>query len=113
MASGMLEKRWRLLVHGGAGSERIAHDNPAHEASARAGLEAALAAGAAILERGESAVDAVEAAARLLEENACFNAGRGSVLTENGEVELDAAIMEGADRNAGAVTIATPCAHIA
>jgi len=103
MASGMLEKRWRLLVHGGAGSERIAHDNPAHEASARAGLEAALAAGAAILERGESAVDAVEAAARLLEENACFNAGRGSVLTENGEVELDAAIMEGADRNAGAV----------
>ena len=103
MASGMLEKRWRLLVHGGAGSERIAHDNPAHEASARAGLEAALAAGAAILERGESAVDAVEAAARLLEENACFNAGRGSVLTENGEVELDAAIMEGADRSAGAV----------
>ena len=103
MASGMLEKRWRLLVHGGAGSERIAHDNPAHEASARAGLEAALAAGAAILERGESAVDAVEAAARLLEENACFNAGRGSVLTENGEVELDAAIMEGANRNAGAV----------
>ena len=91
------------MVHGGAGSERIAHDNPAHEASARAGLEAALAAGAAILERGESAVDAVEAAARLLEENACFNAGRGSVLTENGEVELDAAIMEGADRNAGAV----------
>jgi beta-aspartyl-peptidase (threonine type) len=91
------------LVHGGAGSERIAHDDPAHEASARAGLEAALAAGAAILGRGESAVDAVEAAARLLEENACFNAGRGSVLTENGEVELDAAIMEGAHRNAGAV----------
>jgi beta-aspartyl-peptidase (threonine type) len=103
MAAGMLEKRWRLLVHGGAGSERIAHDDPAHEASARAGLEAALAAGVAILERGESAVDAVEAAARLLEENACFNAGRGSVLTENGEVELDAAIMEGANRNAGAV----------
>ena len=85
------------------GSERIAHDNPAHEASARAGLEAALEAGGAILARGESAIDAVETAARLLEENSCFNAGRGSVLTEHGEVELDAAIMEGRGRNAGAV----------
>jgi beta-aspartyl-peptidase (threonine type) len=99
----MTETRWRLLIHGGAGSERIAHDDPAHEASARAGLEAALAAGAAILARGESAVDAVEASARLLEENSCFNAGRGSVLTEHGEVELDAAIMEGRNRQAGAV----------
>ena len=76
--------RWRLVIHGGAGSERIAHDDPAHEAHARAGLEEALAAGAAILERGESAIDAVETAARLLEENPCFNAGRGSVLTEHG-----------------------------
>jgi beta-aspartyl-peptidase (threonine type) len=96
--------RWRLVIHGGAGSERIAHDDPAHEAHARAGLEEALAAGAAILERGESAVDAVEAAARLLEENPCFNAGRGSVLTEQGEVELDAAIMDGRTRTAGAVS---------
>jgi beta-aspartyl-peptidase (threonine type) len=99
----MVAQRWRLLVHGGAGSERIAHDDPAHEASARAGLEAALAAGSAILEKGESALDAVEAAARSLEDNPCFNAGRGSVLTEQGEVELDAAIMEGRDRKAGAV----------
>ena len=99
----MTDRRWRLLIHGGAGSERIAHDNPAHEASARAGLEAALEAGGAILARGESAIDAVETAARLLEENSCFNAGRGSVLSEHGEVELDAAIMEGRGRNAGAV----------
>lgn len=103
MAEAMIETRWRLMIHGGAGSERIAHDDPAHEASARAGLEAALEAGSAILARGGSAVDAVEAAARLLEENACFNAGRGSALTRDGEVELDAAIMEGAGRNAGAV----------
>jgi len=96
--------RWRLVIHGGAGSERIAHDDPAHEAHARAGLEEALAAGAAILERGESAIDAVETAARLLEENPCFNAGRGSVLTEQGEVELDAAIMDGRTRAAGAVS---------
>ena len=96
--------RWRLVIHGGAGSERIAHDDPAHEAHARAGLEEALAAGAQILERGESAVDAVEAASRRLEENACFNAGRGSVLTADGEIELDAAIMEGRTRQAGAVS---------
>ena len=99
----MTEIQWRLLIHGGAGSERIAHDDPAHEASARAGLSEALDGGSAILVAGGSAVDAVEAAARLLEENACFNAGRGSVLTEQGEVELDAAIMEGATRQAGAV----------
>jgi beta-aspartyl-peptidase (threonine type) len=91
-------------VHGGAGSERIAHGGPEHEASAREGLEQALEAGSSILQKGGNAVDAVEAAARVLEEDSCFNAGRGSVLTENGEVELDAAIMEGRDRNAGAVT---------
>jgi len=100
----MTETRWRLVVHGGAGSERIAHDDPAHEAQARAGLKDALEAGAAILSRGASSIDAVEAAARVLEEDCCFNAGRGSVLTEQGEVELDAAIMDGRDRQAGAVS---------
>jgi len=92
------------MIHGGAGSERIAHDDPAHEARARAGLEAALEAGSEILAKGGSSVDAVEAAARLLEEDPCFNAGLGSVLTEQGEVELDAAIMEGRGRQAGAVS---------
>lgn len=100
----MTETRWRLVIHGGAGSERIAHDNPQHEAAARAGLSEALEAGSAILAGGGSAVDAVEAAARRLEENSCFNAGRGSVLTEQGEVELDAAIMDGRGRQAGAVS---------
>ena len=99
----MTEQRWRLVVHGGAGSERIAHGGPEHEANARSGLEAALEAGSAILLRGGTAVDAVEAAARVLEEDECFNAGRGSVLTEQGEVELDAAIMDGRNRRAGAV----------
>ena len=99
----MTEVRWRLVIHGGAGSQRIAHDDPEHEARARDGLNAALDAGSAILSQGGSAVDAVEAAARILEEDSCFNAGRGSVLTEQGEVELDAAIMDGRDRAAGAV----------
>ena len=100
----MTQTRWRLVIHGGAGSERIAHDNPEHEAQARAGLDQVLEGGSAILANGGSAIDAVEAAARELEENPCFNAGRGSVLTEEGEVELDAAIMDGQTRQAGAVS---------
>ena len=99
----MTETPWRLVIHGGAGSERIAHGDPDHEASARRGLNQALDAGAVILAAGGSAVDAVEAAALSLEDNVCFNAGRGSVLTEQGVAELDAAIMEGRERRAGAV----------
>lgn len=99
----MAQTQWRLLVHGGAGSERIAHGNPEHEAQAREGLREALETGSQILTAGGAALDAVERAARVLEENPCFNAGRGSVLTEEGEVELDAAIMDGKARRAGAV----------
>ena len=74
------------------------------ERCARDGLEAALVAGSAILEKRESALDAVEAAVRVLEEDPCFNAGRGSVLTATGCIELDAAIMDGRTRRAGAVS---------
>lgn len=81
--------------------------DPEQEQCARAGLESALAAGASILEKRESALDAVEAAVRVLEEDACFNAGRGSVLTETGSIELDAAIMDGRTRAAGAVAAVT------
>jgi beta-aspartyl-peptidase (threonine type) len=77
---------------------------PELERCARDGLEAALVAGSAILEKGESALDAVEAAVRALEEDSCFNAGRGSVLTATGCIELDAAIMDGRTRAAGAVS---------
>ena len=77
--------------------------DPEQEKCARAGLEAALTTGSAILEKRESALEAVEAAVRVLEEDTCFNAGRGSVLTASGCIELDAAIMDGRDRRAGAV----------
>ena len=77
--------------------------DPRQEKCAYDGLEAALAAGSEILEKRESAVDAIEAAVRVLEEDICFNAGRGSVLTAEGCVELDAAIMDGRTRAAGAV----------
>jgi beta-aspartyl-peptidase (threonine type) len=103
MAAHMTERRWRLVIHGGAGSMRPQVHDPEHEERARAGLEGALAAGGAVLSRRESAVDAVEAAVRVLEEDPCFNAGRGSVLTAEGCIELDAAIMDGRTRSAGAV----------
>ncbi len=99
----MAETRWRLVVHGGAGSMRPGKLDPEQERCARAGLEAALAAGSAILDKRERAIDAVEAAVRVLEEDPCFNAGRGSVLTASGCIELDAAIMDGRNRAAGAV----------
>jgi len=66
-------------------------------------LRNALEAGSAVLRNGGSAVDAVEAAVRVLEDDPCFNAGRGSTLNAQGIVELDAAIMDGEDRRAGAV----------
>ena len=99
----MTEQRWRLVIHGGAGSMRPGRLEPEQEKCARDGLDAALDAGAAILAKRESALDAVEAAIRSLEEDVCFNAGRGSVLTADGCIELDAAIMDGRTRRAGAV----------
>ncbi len=89
---------WAIIVHGGA--HPVADDKIA--ASDRACLNAA-DAGAAILERGGSALDAVEAAVRVLENDPVFNAGFGSALNADGEVENDAAIMEGAKLMAGAV----------
>ena len=94
---------WTLVIHGGCGAMRPDCLPPEQEERARAGLNAALDAGEAILAQGGEALDAVEAAARVLEEDPAFNAGRGSVLSADGRVELDAAIMDGRDRRAGAV----------
>lgn len=94
---------WRLMVHGGCGAMRPGGLNPEQEGAARSGLGAALDAGEAILARGGTALDAVEAAARALEDDPVFNAGRGSALNYEGGIDLDAAIMDGATRDAGAV----------
>jgi beta-aspartyl-peptidase (threonine type) len=83
---------------------RPKHGDPDHEQRARQGLRVALDAGAAILAEGGAALDAVEASVRQLEDDPCFNAGRGSVLTATGCIELDAAIMDGRTRRAGAVS---------
>jgi len=94
---------WSLVVHGGSG--RLTRDNvtPADDAGYRNGLAKALDAGAVLLGAGGSALDAVEAAVRVLEDDQHFNAGRGAVFTAEGRIELDAAIMDGSSRAAGAV----------
>jgi L-asparaginase / beta-aspartyl-peptidase len=93
-----------LAIHGGAGTILRSQMTPALEAEYRGGLEAALVTGWAVLQHGGTSLDAVEAAVRSLEDFPLFNAGRGSVFTHEGEVELDAAIMDGHDRRAGGVT---------
>jgi beta-aspartyl-peptidase (threonine type) len=89
-----------IIVHGGAG-ERAA--TSAASAAARQGCERAAQAGYALLRAGGTALDAVEAAVKLLEDDEQFNAGRGACLTREGTVELDAAIMSGTGLRAGAV----------
>lgn len=94
---------WTLVVHGGAGSMERGKLTPEQEAGAAAGLNAALDAGAKVLAEGGSALDAVQAAVQVLEDDPHFNAGRGAVFTWDGRNELDAAIMDGRTRAAGAV----------
>ncbi|HXK23129.1 MAG TPA: isoaspartyl peptidase/L-asparaginase [Myxococcota bacterium] len=97
-------------MHGGAGGLAGARERATSEAL-RAGLAEALAAGAALLARGGAAQDAVVAAVAVLEDCPHFNAGTGSVLNAAGEVEMDAALMEGAKRRAGAVAGVRRLAH--
>jgi L-asparaginase / beta-aspartyl-peptidase len=89
---------WAIIVHGGA--KEIA---PEQEDANRRGCLEAVAAGQAILARGGSAVDAAEAAIRILENDPTFNAGYGSDLNADGEVEMDAGLMDGSSLAIGAV----------
>ena len=92
-----------LAIHGGAGTILRSSMTPELEAEYRAGLEAALEAGWAVLGNGGPALDAVEAAVVSLEDFPLFNAGRGSVFTHEGKNEMDAAIMDGSTLKAGAI----------
>ncbi len=103
----MTKSSWSLVVHGGAGLITPDKMKPGQEDAIRAALARALDAGAAILSDGGTSLDAVEAAVRVLEDDPNFNAGHGAALSFDGVAELDAAIMDGCDRDAGAVARVT------
>jgi len=87
-----------IVVHGGAGRE-----SPGERPARRAGVRRAVEAGWRVLAAGGGALDAVVAAVALLEDDPAFNAGLGSVLTSDGEIEMDASVMAGDTLAAGAV----------
>jgi beta-aspartyl-peptidase (threonine type) len=95
-----------ILIHGGAGA-----DPGSGRDDLRLGIREAVAAGWAVLHQGGGAIAAVEAAVRAMEDNPRFNAGRGSALTTDGTVEMDASIMEGDGLKNGAVACVTAIRH--
>ncbi len=103
--------RWAIVLHGGAGTIERASMTPEREASYRASLAQATQAGAQVLDRGGTSLDAVEAAIRILEDDPLFNAGRGSDFAADGKNEMDAAIMDGSNLKAGAVGEVTRTRH--
>jgi beta-aspartyl-peptidase (threonine type) len=92
------EGRWALIVHGGAKEME-----PGEEDDNRNGILEAARAGIAVLDQGGSAIDAVEAAIKVLEDLPVFNAGRGSALNEAGDIEMCSGLMDGKDLSVGAV----------
>jgi isoaspartyl peptidase/L-asparaginase-like protein (Ntn-hydrolase superfamily) len=96
-----------LAIHGGAGAIRQSLISPETAREYTEALQASLAAGHDLLLAGAGALDAVTLAVRLLEDSPLFNAGRGAVYAANGRHELDAAIMDGSTRAAGALA----CVH--
>lgn len=100
----MRKRDWKLVIHGGAGVIEESRLTPEKDSEIRSALDDALATGSAILDSGEGAVAAVEAVVRVLEDDPNFNAGHGSVFTWEAMIELDASIMDGRTRAAGAVT---------
>ncbi len=100
-------KPYSIAIHGGAGTLIKGLMTPQLEASYKAALDTALEEGYAILVQGGTAIDAIEKAVCLLEDSPLFNAGKGSVFTAEGTHEMDAAIMDGSNLNAGAVSLIT------
>lgn len=102
---------WSVAIHGGAGVIERKDLSPETEAAYRAALARATEAAASVLDDGGTALDAVEAAIRLMEDDPLFNAGRGAVFTSKGTNELDASIMDGATLRAGAAASVTGVRH--
>ena len=103
--------RWSIVVHGGAGIIERANISAEQEAQYRAAMNHVLQTGAAVLEHGGSSLDAVQAAISEMEDDPLFNAGRGSVFGADGVTHLDASIMDGRTRAAGAVADLTHTRH--
>ncbi len=95
-------KEWAIAIHGGAGNFSNTSYSQEEEQAYRSSLSHALERGRTLLESGADAVDVVVEVITLLEDDSLFNAGRGAVMTADGTHELDASIMDGASRNAGA-----------
>lgn len=98
-----MTEQFSIAIHGGAGTIERSKMDSELEASIKSALQAAVKAGYDLLAKGESAVDAVVAAVKVLEDSPHFNAGKGSVLTHNEMVEMDASVMCGKQLEAGAV----------
>ena len=98
-----VEGKIALAIHGGAGTIKRENMTAAQDAAYRQKMEESLNAGYAVLEAGGSALDAVIAAVKIMEDSPLFNAGKGAVFTSDGTNEMDAAIMDGATKSAGAV----------
>jgi len=105
------QQRFVMVVHGGAGTILKKNMTPEKEKAYMAGLQSALMAGYMVLNKGGSALDAVESAVKILEDNPLFNAGKGAVFTSEGRNELDAAIMNGKNLAAGSVASVTTIRH--
>lgn len=97
------QKKYVMVIHGGAGTILKKNITPEKEAAYVAALTAALTAGYAEIKAGKTSLDAVEATIHVLENDPHFNAGKGAVFTHDGRNELDAAIMDGKTLMAGAV----------
>ena len=97
---------WSIAIHGGAGG--IPSDfSPAVQAKKLSGLRAALQKGVSLLKSGASAVDVAQQVVQVLEDDPHFNAGRGAVYNSEGNVSLDASLMDGSDLTCGAVANVT------
>jgi L-asparaginase / beta-aspartyl-peptidase len=100
-------KKITLVIHGGAGTITRQNMSPEKEKAYQQALNQALQAGYAVLHKGGTSLDAVEAAIHVMEDSPLFNAGKGAVFTHEGKNELDAAIMDGKTLKAGAVASVT------
>jgi L-asparaginase / beta-aspartyl-peptidase len=102
---------WGIAIHGGAGTILKKNMTPEKEKAYNDKMQEALLAGHAVLEKGGTSLEAIEACIHILEDSPLFNAGKGSVFTNEGKNEMDAAVMDGSNLKAGSVAGLTTVRH--